>query len=93
MQPVLTRVIAISLALLAAGCSSGSGSSGLSSWFKPAPPPPLSPEAEAAEDQKCQSTGYQINTPAYEYCRGELARQRQTVEVYDGGIPAPRSSR
>jgi hypothetical protein len=90
MQPALTRVIAISLALLAAGCSSGSGSS---SWFKPAPPPPLSPEVEAQEDQKCQSTGYQINTPAYEYCRGELARQRQTVEIYDGGIPAPRSSR
>jgi hypothetical protein len=93
MQPALTRVIALSLALLAAGCSSGSGSGGLSEWFKPAPPAPLSPELEAQEDQKCQTDGYQINTPAYTYCRGELARQRQAVEVYSGGIPAPRSTR
>ena len=34
-------------------------------------PPQLTPEQEAQEDQKCQSDGYQINTPAYDYCRGE----------------------
>jgi hypothetical protein len=84
MQPAMTRVVAISLALLAAGCSSGSGLSGL---FGSAAPPPLTPEQEAQEDQKCQSTGYQIHTPAYDYCRGELARQRQAVEVYQGGVP------
>ena len=70
MRPALTRLMAISLAVLATGCSSGSG------LFSAPPAPSLSPEEEAQEDQKCQSTGYQINTPAYEYCRGELARER-----------------
>ena len=43
-------------------------------------PPPLSPAEEAQEDQKCQSSGYQLNTPAYTFCRGELARQRAITE-------------
>jgi hypothetical protein len=81
MQLALTRVIAIMLAALVAGCSSGSGLFGTASSQAP-----LSPAEEAQEDQKCQSTGYQINTPAYEYCRGELARQRT---VADRSQPAP----
>jgi hypothetical protein len=81
MRLALTRVTAIILAALVAGCSSGGG------WFSTASSQtPLSPEEEAQEDQKCQSTGYQINTPAYEYCRGELARQRT---VADRTQPAP----
>jgi hypothetical protein len=77
MQLALRSVIAITLAALVTGCSSGSGLFGTA--FSPAP---LSPAEEAQEDQKCQSTGYQINTPAYEYCRGELARQRVAAESY-----------
>src|SRR5271168_4033209 len=77
----LTRVIAISLAVLATGCSSGS------SLFGPqTPAPALSPEQEAQEDQQCQSNGYQINTPAYQYCRVEIAKQR---EIAISGQPVP----
>jgi len=76
MQLALTRMIAIILAALATGCSSGGG------LFGPAAKEAVSPAEEAQEDQKCQSSGYQINTPAYEYCRGELARQRAAVESY-----------
>jgi hypothetical protein len=76
MQLALTRMIAIILAALSTGCSSGGG------LFGPAAKPALSPAEEAQEDQKCQSSGYQIDTPAYEYCRGELARQRAMVDSY-----------
>jgi hypothetical protein len=74
MQLAVTRMIAIILAALATGCSSGGG------LFGPEAKPALSPAEEAQEDQKCQSSGYQINTPAYEYCRGELARQRTVAD-------------
>lgn len=69
-----TRAAAIILALLVTGCSSGGG------MFAPKQAA-LSPEQEAQEDQRCQSDGYQLNTPAYQYCRGELARQRSVAEV------------
>jgi hypothetical protein len=87
MQLSLVRVIAIVLAALATGCSSNSGllSSAASNR-------PLSPEEEAQEDQKCQSSGYQINTPAYEYCRGELARQRTIADNYQP-VPPIRGAR
>jgi hypothetical protein len=87
MRRASKNLIAISLAVLTTGCSS------VSNLFSPQAAAQLSPEEEAREDQKCQTDGYQINTPAYTYCRGELARQRQAVEVYSGGIPAPRSTR
>jgi hypothetical protein len=80
MQLGLTRVTAIFLAALVTGCSS------VGDMFSHKSTPPLSPAEEAQEDQKCQSSGYQINTPAYEYCRGELARQRT---VADRSQPVP----
>jgi hypothetical protein len=80
MQPGLTRVTAIFLAAMLTGCSS------VSDMFSHELTPAQSPAEEAQEDQKCQSSGYQINTPAYEYCRGELARQRT---VADRSQPAP----
>jgi hypothetical protein len=81
MRLALTGVTAIILAALVTGCSSVSGLFSTASGQAP-----LSPEQEAQEDQQCQSTGYQINTPAYEYCRGELTRQRA---VADRSQPAP----
>jgi hypothetical protein len=74
MQLALMRVVAIALALAAAGCTVGTG------LFSGNAPPPVSPEQDAQEDRQCQSTGYQINTPAYDYCRGELARHRAVAE-------------
>ncbi len=65
-------VVAIGLAVLVTGCNSVSNL--LSSQQSMAPQ--LTPEDEAREDQKCQTDGYQANTPAYQYCRGELAKQR-----------------
>jgi hypothetical protein len=86
----LTRVLAIGFAVLVAGCSSGE------SWFNSVnlfgpqtTPPPLSPEQEAAEDQKCQADGYQLNTPAYQYCRGELAKQRAVADMATTRQPVP----
>jgi hypothetical protein len=86
-----TRVLAIGFAALAvAGCSSGNG------WFNSVnllgpqtTAPPLSPEEEAAEDQKCQTDGYQLNTPAYQYCRGELAKQRAVAAIATTPQPVP----
>jgi hypothetical protein len=88
----LTRVFAIGFAvLMVAGCSSGGNS-----WFNSVnlfgpqtTAPPLSPEEEAAEDQKCQTDGYQLNTPAYQYCRGELAKQRAMTAVATTPQPVP----
>jgi hypothetical protein len=77
MRLALTGVTTIILAALAAGCSSSGGLFSVASSQAP-----LSPEQEAQEDQKCQSTGYQFNTPAYQYCRSELARQRAAAESY-----------
>jgi hypothetical protein len=77
----LTRVFAIGFAILVAGCSSGNNLLGnVGSIFQPQAPA-LTPEEEAAEDQKCQTDGYQLNTPAYQYCRGELAKQRAMAAV------------
>jgi hypothetical protein len=81
----LKRAFAISLTILMAGCSSSNNLlSG--SIFQPQPAAPLSPEEEAREDQKCQQDGYQLNTPAYQYCRGELTKQR---EVAASAQPVP----
>jgi hypothetical protein len=86
----VTRVFAIGFAVLVAGCSSGNN------WFNSVnllgpqtTPPPLSPEQEAAEDQKCQQDGYQLNTPAYQYCRGELAKQRAVADMAMTPQPVP----
>jgi hypothetical protein len=87
MRRAATKLIAIGLIVLTTGCSS------VGNLFGPQAAAQLTPEEEAQEDQKCQTDGYQINTPAYTYCRGELAKQRKTAEVYSGGIPAPRSTR
>jgi hypothetical protein len=77
----LTRVLVIGFAVLVAGCSSGSNLfSNVGNIFEPQAAP-LSPEEEAREDQKCQTDGYQLNTPAYQYCRGELAKQRAVAAV------------
>ena len=77
----LTRVFAIGFAVLVAGCSSGNNLfSNVSNVFEPQPAA-LSPEEEAREDQKCQTDGYQLNTPAYQYCRGELAKQRAVAAI------------
>jgi hypothetical protein len=81
MQSGLTGTIAIMLAGLVTGCSSANNP------FGQASSPPLSTEQVAQEDQKCQSTGYQINTPAYDYCRGELARQRAMADVSQAPPP------
>jgi hypothetical protein len=87
MQRVSNRLIVIGLMVLMTGCSS------VSNMFGPQAAAQLTPEQEAQEDQKCQTDGYQANTPAYTYCRGELAKQRTIAEVYSGGIPAPRATR
>jgi hypothetical protein len=86
----LTRVFAIGFAVLMAGCSSGNNlfSNVGSNLFSPQPAA-LSPEEEAAEDQKCQTDGYQLNTPAYQYCRGELAKQRAMAAVATTPQPVP----
>jgi hypothetical protein len=79
----VTRVLAIGFAVLVAGCSSGGNlfnSVNVGNIFAPQAPA-LTPEEEAAEDQKCQTDGYQLNTPAYQYCRGELAKQRAMAAV------------
>jgi len=74
-------VFAIGFAVLVAGCSSGNNLfSNVGGIFAPQAPA-LTPEEEAAEDQKCQTDGYQLNTPAYQYCRGELAKQRAMAAV------------
>jgi hypothetical protein len=85
----VTRVFAIGLAVLVAGCSSGNNLFNSVNLFGPQAAPPLSPEEEAAEDQKCQTDGYQLNTPAYQYCRGELAKQRAmaAVATTSQGVP------
>ena len=89
----VTRVFAISFAVLTvAGCSSGGGNGWFNSvnLFGPqTTPPALSPEEEAAEDQKCQTDGYQLNTPAYQYCRGELAKQRAVAAIATTPQPVP----
>jgi hypothetical protein len=87
----LTRVFAIGFAVLVAGCSSGGNlfnSVNVGSIFEPQAPA-LSPEEESAEDQKCQTDGYQLNTPAYQYCRGELAKQRAMAAVATTPQPVP----
>jgi hypothetical protein len=85
----LTRVFAIGFAVLVAGCSSGNNlMSNVGNIFSPQPAA-LSPEEEAAEDQKCQTDGYQLNTPAYQYCRGELAKQRAMAAVATTPQPVP----
>jgi hypothetical protein len=87
----LTRVLAISFAVLVAGCSSGNNlfnSVNVGNIFSPQPAA-LTPEKEAAEDQKCQTDGYQANTPAYQYCRGELAKQRAVAEIATTPQPVP----
>jgi hypothetical protein len=76
-----TRVFAIGFAVLVAGCSSDNNLFNSVNIFGPQAAAPLSPEEEAAEDQKCQTDGYQLNTPAYQYCRGELAKQRAMAAV------------
>ena len=53
------------------------------------PSAPLAPEEEAREDQKCQQDGYQLNTPAYQYCRGELAKQRAVADMATTRQPVP----
>jgi hypothetical protein len=85
----LTRVFAISLTVLMAGCSSGSNLFNSVNIFGPQTTAPLSPEEEAREDQKCQQDGYQLNTPAYQYCRGELAKQRAVAEIATTPQPVP----
>jgi hypothetical protein len=78
----LTRVFVVGFAVLVAGCSSGTNLfNNVNLPGLGGAPPPLSPEQEAAEDQKCQTDGYQLNTPAYQYCRGELAKQRAVAEI------------
>jgi hypothetical protein len=85
----LTRVFAIGFVVLVAGCSSGNNMIGnVGNIFAPQVPPPT-PEQEVAEDQKCQTDGYQLNTPAYQYCRGELAKQRAVAEVATTAQPVP----
>jgi hypothetical protein len=84
----LTRVFAIGLTVLVAGCSSGNNLFSRS-FFEPQPSAPLSPEEEAREDQKCQQDGYQLNTPAYQYCRGELAKNRAVAEMATTAQPVP----
>lgn len=81
-------VIAIGMAALVTGCSSVS--SFLTS--QQSMPAQLTPEQEAQEDQKCQSDGYQINTPAYDYCRGEQAKQRVSAERVQA-VPAQTAHR
>jgi hypothetical protein len=77
----LTRVFAIGFAVLMAGCSSGNNLfSNVGNIFEPQAAA-LSPEEEAREDQKCQTDGYQLNTPAYQYCRGELAKQSAVAAI------------
>jgi hypothetical protein len=83
MRRAATTLIAISLIVLATGCSS------VSNLFSPQAAAQLTPEQEAREDQKCQSDGYQLNTPAYTYCRGELARQRTIAETVRAVPPPP----
>jgi hypothetical protein len=85
----LTRVLAIGLTVLVAGCSSGSNLFNSVNIFGPQATAPLSPEEEAREDQKCQQDGYQLNTPAYQYCRGELAKQRAVAEIATTPQPVP----
>jgi hypothetical protein len=81
-------VIAIGLAVLLTGC--GSVSNLFTSQQSMAPQ--LTPEQEAQEDQKCQADGYQINTPAYNYCRGEQAKQRTYAQQVQG-VPAQSAHR
>jgi hypothetical protein len=81
-------VIAIGLAALMSGC--GSFSNLLTS--QQSMPPQLTPEQEAQEDQKCQADGYQLNTPAYDYCRGEMAKQRTYTERVQA-VPAQTAHR
>jgi hypothetical protein len=88
MKAGLTRVLAIGLTVLVTGCSSGNNLFSRS-FFEPQPSAPLSPEEEAREDQKCQQDGYQLNTPAYQYCRGELAKQRAVAEIATTPQPVP----
>jgi hypothetical protein len=86
----LKRALATCLTVLLAGCSSGNNVfSNVGNIFQPQASAPLSPEEEAREDQKCQQDGYQLNTPAYEYCRGELAKQRAVAEMAMTPQPAP----
>jgi hypothetical protein len=86
----LTRVFAIGLTILVAGCSSGGNLFNSVNIFGPqTAAAPLSPEEEAREDQKCQQDGYQLNTPAYQYCRGELAKQRAVAEIATTPQPVP----
>lgn len=76
MQSKLMGVIAIMLAFPVTGCSYGSGLLG------PGLTAPLSAADEAADDKQCQTTGYQIGTPAYDQCRQELNRQHVVAERY-----------
>lgn len=76
MQLKLKGVIAIMLAFPVMGCSYGSGLLG------PGLTAPLSAADEAADDKQCQTTGYQIGTPAYDQCRQELNRQHVVAERY-----------
>ena len=99
MRPAVNWSCAIVLAALVAGCSNGVSLFGdggsvfnSGSLFGGSSPPPLSPAEEAQEDQKCQSSGYQLNTPAYTYCRGELARQRAIAETAPS-VPTMRIAR
>jgi hypothetical protein len=77
----VTRMLAMAFAVLVAGCSSGNNWFNGVSLLGPQAAPPLSPEEEASEDQKCRTDGYELNTPAYQYCRGELAKQRAIAAV------------
>jgi hypothetical protein len=77
MQLKTTSVIAILLAAPMMGCSTGSG------FFGSAAAPPQAAAADdSQDDQKCQSSGFQLNTPAYEYCRTEITRQRTLAENF-----------
>jgi hypothetical protein len=80
MQLVLTRILAIALAGLVAGCSNTGSLFNGGSLSGPGQNALQAAADDAQEDQLCQSSGYQINTPAYEFCRGELARGRAAAE-------------
>jgi hypothetical protein len=84
-------LIAIGLAVLMTGCNSFSSFSDVLT-SQQSMPPQLTPEQETQEDQKCQSDGYQLNTPAYQYCRGELAKQRVYAEQVQA-VPAQTAHR
>ena len=75
MRAASMRLMAIGLMVLTTGCNSASN------LFSSQAAAQLTPEQEAQEDQKCQTDGYQANTPAYTYCRGELAKQRDRKSV------------